>query len=358
VLWPIAFYLGEQIEWRVPVDDENTLSIAWFYNQPPKDDRPYEQKRVPTWESPIKDENGNWITSHVINQDIVAWVGQGRIADRTKEYLAASDRGIMMMRRRYFEEMKRVEAGKDPKWIVRDPAIAKCVPLPFIGRTKGSGDLTLEQWISHPFLKGRLKDHRQVPASPRTCERSLSAPWVLRDCQARITSKRPTSLPRCAKTAAIALLELNSCYVWNTPLPDTEVVSLFGWKAAIASSVDHEESGRRSSVRERPALRYGIADDEHHRLADIAHLVDGERIVGRRKARPETADQRNGPPSKSNRLPPTIPGRLLIVMLCTCSHVVQHRLHIQPMHLRGRVTGAYCCAGRSNAIDFIEFICR
>ena len=72
MLWPIGFYLGEQFEWRVPVDDENTLSIAWFYNQPPKDVGPYEQKRVPTWESSIKDENGNWITSHVINQDIAA----------------------------------------------------------------------------------------------------------------------------------------------------------------------------------------------------------------------------------------------------------------------------------------------
>ena len=31
----------------------------------------------------IKDEHGRWISSHVINQDISAWVGQGRIADRT-----------------------------------------------------------------------------------------------------------------------------------------------------------------------------------------------------------------------------------------------------------------------------------
>jgi len=42
--------------------------------------------------------DGRWITSHVINQDIVAWVGQGRIADRTKESLGASDRGISLIR--------------------------------------------------------------------------------------------------------------------------------------------------------------------------------------------------------------------------------------------------------------------
>ncbi len=166
-LWPIGFYLGEHFEWRVPVDDENTLSLAWFYNQPPKDAPPYAQPRVPVWESPIIDPKGRWITSHVINQDIVAWVGQGRVADRTKEFLAASDRGILMMRKRYFEDMKRVEAGLDPKVVIRDPELAKCVPLQLIGRTTGAGDLTREQWKKHPFLKMKLVDHRHCYGQPK-----------------------------------------------------------------------------------------------------------------------------------------------------------------------------------------------
>ena len=62
------------------------------------------QERVPTWVSPIKDENGRWISSHVINQDIIACIGQVRIADRTKENLRSSDIGIAMMRKRFFEE--------------------------------------------------------------------------------------------------------------------------------------------------------------------------------------------------------------------------------------------------------------
>ncbi len=166
-LWPIGFFLGEHFEWRVPVDDENTLSIAWFFSHPPKDVSPYDQARAPTWESPIRDANGRWITTHVINQDIVAWVGQGRIADRTKEYLAASDRGILMMRKRYFEEMKKVEAGGDPKGVIRDPAMAACVKLPIVGRTTGSGDLSLEQWKKHPQLMGRLTDHRHCAGQPK-----------------------------------------------------------------------------------------------------------------------------------------------------------------------------------------------
>ena len=165
-LWPIGFYLGEHFEWRVPVDDENTLSIAWFYAQAPADVPPCAQKSVPTWHSPIQDSNGRWITSHVINQDIVAWVGQGRIADRSKEFLGASDRGIVMMRRRYVEDYKRIEEGKDPKGVIRDPELAKCVPLALVGRTTGGGDLTREQWRKHPFLKLRLLDHRHCYGQP------------------------------------------------------------------------------------------------------------------------------------------------------------------------------------------------
>jgi len=74
-LWPNGFYLGSHFEWRVPVDDENTLSVAWFFMRVPKGREPYVQERVPTWVSPLKDETGRFITSHVINQDIVAWAG-------------------------------------------------------------------------------------------------------------------------------------------------------------------------------------------------------------------------------------------------------------------------------------------
>ena len=55
------FYLGNHFEWRVPVDDENTLSVAWFFMRVPRGHEPYVQGKVPTWHSPIKDENGHWI---------------------------------------------------------------------------------------------------------------------------------------------------------------------------------------------------------------------------------------------------------------------------------------------------------
>ena len=43
------------------------------------------QERIPAWHGPVSDpENGGLISSHVMNQDFVAWVGQGVIADRPR----------------------------------------------------------------------------------------------------------------------------------------------------------------------------------------------------------------------------------------------------------------------------------
>ena len=46
---------------------------------------------IPYWYAPINDEKtGRWITSHIMNQDFVAWVGQGAITDRRREHLGAA----------------------------------------------------------------------------------------------------------------------------------------------------------------------------------------------------------------------------------------------------------------------------
>ncbi|MBO9512536.1 MAG: aromatic ring-hydroxylating dioxygenase subunit alpha [Variovorax sp.] len=128
-LWPNGFFLGDHFEWRVPVDDENTLSVTWSFIRVPRESEPYVQQSIPTWTSPIRDaDTGRWITSHVINQDIVAWVGQGRIADRTRENLGASDRGIAMLRRQLFEDIEAVQAGRDPKGVLREPREALFLP--------------------------------------------------------------------------------------------------------------------------------------------------------------------------------------------------------------------------------------
>jgi 5,5'-dehydrodivanillate O-demethylase len=150
-LWPNCFFLGDHFEWRVPVDDENTLSITWSFLRVPRESEPYVQETIPSWVSPITDpKTGRWISSHVINQDIIAWAGQGRITDRTKENLGASDRGIAMVRRQLFDDIDAVAAGRDPKGVIRDPAANVCVPLPNASRQLLLEGLSLAQYMAHP----------------------------------------------------------------------------------------------------------------------------------------------------------------------------------------------------------------
>jgi len=134
-LWPNGFFLGSHFEWRVPVDDETTLSVTWAFNRVPRDREPFVQGRIPYWYGPIKDAaTGRWITSHVMNQDFVAWVGQDTVADRTQEHLGESDKGVILMRRRLMDDLKLVADGGEPKALVRDEELNQCVPLPIIGR--------------------------------------------------------------------------------------------------------------------------------------------------------------------------------------------------------------------------------
>jgi 5,5'-dehydrodivanillate O-demethylase len=173
-LWPNGFFLGEHFEWRVPVDDENLLSVTWSFIRVPKDSEPYAQKSIPAWTSPIKDpQTGRWITSHVVNQDIVAWVGQGRIADRTKENLGASDRGISMLRKQLFKDLDAVADGKDPKGLIRDPERNQRIELPNIGRKLYLEGMTLEEYRKHPFWKNLLQDFRWHYGQPAEVRRAF-----------------------------------------------------------------------------------------------------------------------------------------------------------------------------------------
>ncbi len=145
-LWPNALYTGH-FEWRVPIDDENTLSVGWFLDLIPGD-APFEQERVPYWYAPIKDEaTGRWITSHIMNQDFVGWVGQGAISDRWNEHLGESDRGVIMVRKRFQDDLRTIADGGDPKGIIRDPERNRMLHLPIIGQ----GNIRPPRAEPHPF---------------------------------------------------------------------------------------------------------------------------------------------------------------------------------------------------------------
>jgi 5,5'-dehydrodivanillate O-demethylase oxygenase subunit len=128
---------------------------------------------VPTWVSPLRDESGHVITSHVINQDIVAWVGQGRIADRTKEHLRSSDIGITMMRNRFFAELEAMAAGKEPGGIIRSANAAQCIALPNMAREFNTEGVALADFDKDPLLRQRLKEFRHHYGQPPEVRRAF-----------------------------------------------------------------------------------------------------------------------------------------------------------------------------------------
>ncbi len=117
-------------EWRVPIDDERTLSVIWAADRVIEERIPFTQSTVHSWHGVSHDDEGRPLTSHVLHQDVLSWEGQGVIADRTRENLGRSDRGVQMMRRRLEADMAAVERGEDPSGLVRDPADNICIEWP------------------------------------------------------------------------------------------------------------------------------------------------------------------------------------------------------------------------------------
>jgi 5,5'-dehydrodivanillate O-demethylase oxygenase subunit len=155
-LWPNCLGPNQHFEWRVPIDDEHTLFVIWHFTPVPLERRPYVQGRIPTWEAPVIDPlTGRFVTTHIDNQDFVAWSGQGAIADRTREHIGPSDRGIIMMRKRFFDDLARVERGEDPSGLIRDPAKNVRIDLPIADRSYLVDSRSLADMLADPFTDPR-----------------------------------------------------------------------------------------------------------------------------------------------------------------------------------------------------------
>ena len=40
-LWPNCLFTGDHFEWRVPIDDDHTLSVGWFFDRVPEEMEPF-----------------------------------------------------------------------------------------------------------------------------------------------------------------------------------------------------------------------------------------------------------------------------------------------------------------------------
>jgi 5,5'-dehydrodivanillate O-demethylase len=114
------------IRFRVPTDDVTTTTY-WIDFYPHKDGKPARpvplqvkgfRKSVPGVYDRVQD---SWWNLPNREQDRVAQESQGIIADRTKEHLATSDQGILMLRQMIRDAIDAVSRGKDPIGVIRDP---------------------------------------------------------------------------------------------------------------------------------------------------------------------------------------------------------------------------------------------
>jgi 5,5'-dehydrodivanillate O-demethylase oxygenase subunit len=101
------------------VDDTHTIQFLYRTAQrkPGAPRRPIAVKHTNVF-----DENGKVITTNIPAQDVLAWIAQGPISDRTREHLATSDRGVVLYHKLLNEQMERVERGLEPMALIRDPA--------------------------------------------------------------------------------------------------------------------------------------------------------------------------------------------------------------------------------------------
>jgi 5,5'-dehydrodivanillate O-demethylase oxygenase subunit len=164
--------------YRVPMDDTHTLHVTYsVYPQPAgactSQDRvpyylippPVDQSRNPIW--PELDNNGG--------QDIMAWMGQGAIADRRRERLAESDKGIILWRELTKRQLRIVEDGGEPMNVFRDPEDNVCIPVPprdgsplaWPGPNAGFMRQVNASWVYSPVVREMVRQYRGDEALAR-----------------------------------------------------------------------------------------------------------------------------------------------------------------------------------------------
>ncbi len=106
----------------VPVDDTHHLGaqVRWY----PEGRSDYGRGALAPANRP--DTSYEYTQRHPDDKE--AQEVQGEIANHGLEHLATSDRGVIMCRRILREAIRAIEAGNDPKGIIRDPLKARNIP--------------------------------------------------------------------------------------------------------------------------------------------------------------------------------------------------------------------------------------
>jgi 5,5'-dehydrodivanillate O-demethylase len=134
----------------VPIDDTHTWHLQYFCYMFPEEVGVPEQDVIPYREVPLKDENGKYILNNVLAQDMVAWYGQGEVADRSQEHLASSDTCVIAYRQMLREQIQIVAEGGEPLNVFRDPAT---IERPELALDPGDSNRVSQENVDRPDSK-------------------------------------------------------------------------------------------------------------------------------------------------------------------------------------------------------------
>jgi 5,5'-dehydrodivanillate O-demethylase len=157
LVFPFMVRVGAQrqhrFQIRVPVDDTHTLHFWYSCYLPRTETAAPAQEEIPVYEVPFRDERGAFLTDFVDGGDIMAWVSQGPIADRTRELLVDTDSGIVTFRRLLCEQIERVRAGEDPLGVIRSSDENEVIELPQEREKYGQGNAFLAESIAMSHVR-------------------------------------------------------------------------------------------------------------------------------------------------------------------------------------------------------------
>jgi 5,5'-dehydrodivanillate O-demethylase len=137
VIFPVLLSIGDDkrggLHWRVPTDDTHTTQFLYSTRGRAPGDV---AKAMTVTTEVLFNENRELVDNidRTIKQDIVAWVAQGAISDRTQEHLSPGDKGIILFHKMLNENIDRVARGEDPIGTIRDAA--KNTPMIAIKRSR------------------------------------------------------------------------------------------------------------------------------------------------------------------------------------------------------------------------------
>jgi 5,5'-dehydrodivanillate O-demethylase len=151
--------LQHRFQIRVPVDDTTTRHY-WYSCYRAPDGAPLpEQPAIPVYEVPWRDADGEFLLDTVDGGDIMTWVTQGAIADRTRELLVGGDKGIVLYRHLLEEQMERVRQGQDPLGVVRDADMNRIIEFAQEqDKLRGGGTFLRESLLASHVRYSPLKD--------------------------------------------------------------------------------------------------------------------------------------------------------------------------------------------------------